>query len=239
MAFTLAELIVATTLTVMIGGATVGLVRSTAAARALADRDWAMQQEAQSAADAIATALRNAWTDGTERTRLLGRDGWEGDLPADALRLFVVTQRTVRPGAPESDVMECEFRLAGPQDEPADSAEGSASVALLERIDPTLSAEPDGGGVVLTLARSILGLDIQYHDGDTWYDDWPPDRPNLPLAVRVTVVATAPAEEQASMRAPGAPPTWTTSRLVVMPAGRTALETDQSGSAQAPQQEQP
>jgi type II secretion system protein J len=219
--FTLAELIVAATLTALIGGATVGIVRSTAGSRALADREWALQQEARVAADAIATALRNVWYDGGQRYRLIGADAWQDGRPADALRLFVTTRRTIRPRLPESDVMECEFRLAGP----GDPAPGT----LLQRIDPTLNEEPDGGGVVYRLAQNVVALEIQYYDGTAWRDDWPEELTVLPLAVRVSVTVAAPAEAKTSQ----APALWSAVRLVAMPSGRQPAQ-----AAQAPAQEQ-
>lgn len=233
-AFTLAELIVAAVLTAMIGGATVAMVRSTGGARQLTDRRWRLQQEAAHGADAIAAALRNAWTNGQERYRLVGADGWLDDRPADALRLFVTTRATVRPQRPESDVMECEFGLARPEDLPDLVWDGEAPGTLLvKRIDPTLNEEPDRGGVVYRLARNVVLLDVQYFDGVDWLDDWPADMTSLPMAVRVTLGVAQPAEEVAPGKAPAV---VTVRRWVAYPPSRgggSGTSSEQSGSAGA------
>ncbi|MHC4717430.1 MAG: type II secretion system protein, partial [Planctomycetota bacterium] len=74
--FTLAELIVATTVTVLLAGSTAGILRSVVAARQRADRQSALQAEARAAVESIAVALRNAHRTAGDQAILEGKDGW-------------------------------------------------------------------------------------------------------------------------------------------------------------------
>lgn len=205
-AFTLVELIAAATITVLVAGATVGMLRSILAARGRVDEQMALQQEARAAVQAMATALRNACRGSDAQATLVGINAHLGDMPADRVRFFTVSRRVVRPGEPESDVKECEFRLVAPRRE---SAEGVLP-ALVRRTDPTRNPEPDGGGVVEHVARNVLGLDLAYHDGAEWRKDWPEKKQGWPLAVRIELTV-------ADGDARGARRMWTTSRVVSFP----------------------
>jgi len=196
--FTLAELIVASTATVLVCGATVGILRSVTAVRERTTRQMSIQQETRAAVGAIVTALRNVHRVPDEQTRLMGADdvlgedqippAWPDDIlyPADRLRLFTVTKRATRPGEPESNVKECEFFLATPDPE--------RPPMLMQRIDPTRNPRPDGGGVVLPIAEGVMGLDIAYHDGEQWLGEWTEENGPFPLAVRIRVILTADPE---------------------------------------------
>ena len=198
--FTLAELIVATTVTVLVAGSTVAILRSSASARQRVDRQAALQQEARVAVNVIATTLRNASRAG-DQVRLEGACDLLDEMPADRLRVFTISNKTIRPGQPESDVKECEFFVKEPEetDEPA---------VLMQRIDPTWNKEPDEGGVVQPLAWNVLALQFSYHDGLQWRDDWPARMKSWPLAVRIRLAIRDDAEPVKI---------WTTGRTVNFP----------------------
>lgn len=201
--FTLVELIVATTLTVLVGGSTAAILRSTSAACRRADSQLELQQQARSALLTVATALRNAHRMPDRDIALEGLDDWLDDnheIPADTIRFVTVSRRTVRTGQPESDVKECEFRLTPPTDQ--------ALPALMCRTDPTLNPAPDGGGVVELVAENVLGFNLLYHDGLGWRSDWPSSSEDWPLAIRIQV---------AVVRKTNPSKVWTTSRVVNFP----------------------
>jgi type II secretory pathway pseudopilin PulG len=199
--FTLVELVAAVVITALVAGTTVTIVRGTAFARRVASDRLGTRREAIAATDAIASAVSNAWGASSDRTRLVGIDDTAGDVPADTLRLFVATDATVREGAPESDVMAVEFRLAG--------GEAGRPPALWKRIDPTLNEEPDEGGVAYIVAENVISLDIHYHDGVEWRDDWPESAGEPPMAVRIRTAAVDP-----ELGAGAAPIVWTAERIV-------------------------
>lgn len=214
--FTLAELVVASTITALLATGTVAMLRSSAAVQGRVAGQSEVQWQARWAVDAVAGALRNAWLAGENDLAIEGVDGWAGDLPADRIRFFTVRDEPVRLAQPESDVKECEFFLARPDER--------AAPALVRRLDPTRNERPDGGGVLEGLAEGIVGFDVTYHDGREWVDEWPAERKGWPLAIRVRVLAADPSGE------PGGRP-WSVSRLVAFP---TRM---QPGQARQPEQE--
>ncbi|MCK4850065.1 MAG: hypothetical protein KAT11_01880 [Phycisphaerae bacterium] len=197
---TLVELIVATTLTTLVAGSTVGILRSTAAARNRAQTQLALQQQARAAVLAIATALANADRYPDRDALFEGLDDWLGEMPADRIRFFTLSTRKVRWGQPESNLKECEFYLAQPPDKPF--------ALLMRRTDPTRNETPDDGGVLECIAENVLGLNFAYHDGIGWCEDWPQDTNGWPLAVCIELAVLAETEP---------PKLWTISRVVSFP----------------------
>ena len=72
--FTLAELVVATTVTVLVCGSAGAILHSVAAVRSRARRQSSLQQEAKLAVGSIATVLRNAYRSGGDQAPLEGLD---------------------------------------------------------------------------------------------------------------------------------------------------------------------
>ena len=175
-AFTLLELVVAITVTVMVSGAAVAIVSNITRVRGEVRRQMAMRQEAHAAVHSLAVALRNLYrTADGKCIAFEGKNDWLGDFPADAIRFFSISRRQVRPGQPESDVHEFEFRIiAGHEEEPP---------ALVRRTDPTRNEDPDGGGVLERMAEDVVGMNLSYHDGVDWRDEWEGDY--APQAVRI------------------------------------------------------
>ncbi len=198
--FTLLELIVAATLTTLVTGSTVAILRSAAAAKDRAQTQLALQQQARAAVLAIATALANADRYPEKNARFEGLDKWLGDMPSDQIRFFTVSRKNIRHLQPESDIKECQFYLAQPPDKPF--------AMLMRRTDPTLNKTPDEGGVIECIAENILGLNFAYYDGIAWYDDWPYERRDWPLVVRIELAVCTETLPQKM---------WTTSRTVSFP----------------------
>jgi prepilin-type N-terminal cleavage/methylation domain-containing protein len=212
--FTLVELIVAMTLTVLVTGSTVVMLRSMTAARERLDRYVPLQHEGRVAVEAVTTALRNAYRAEAKESPLEGIDEVQGGWPADRIRFFTVSLRPVRPGQPESEVHECEFflQMRGPDELPS----------LMCRRDPTRNALPDGGGVVQRVAAGVVGLDFRYLDRGKWVDDWTEERQAWPEAVDVRVVVMSPR-----------PPRQTSSlaRIVNIPGRARPASPDEEGKA--------
>jgi len=210
--FTLAELIVATTVTVLLTGSTVGILRGVVGARTRADRQDALQAEARAAVEAIAVALRNGHRAEGDQGTLEGTDGWRGDMPNDRIRFFTVTSEPVRMARPESDVVECEFRLSQSSRKARqkrwDHRETGSKPVLLRRLDPTRNKAPDQGGVVELIARDVVALDFAYHDGIEWRPKWSPKDKRWPLAVRVSAAVLGEGKSRK---------VWTTGRTVNFP----------------------
>jgi len=157
---TLVELVVAMTLTVLVAGSTVAIVRGVTAARQRVDHRAAVEQDAWRAAWTIEAALRNAYRSTGDEWFLEGIQESNGDMPADRIRFFTVSGRDLRPGQPECDVKECEFALS--------SVEGEPQPVLMRRMDPARNDPPRGGGILERVAGGIVALEFAYHDGEHW-----------------------------------------------------------------------
>jgi type II secretory pathway pseudopilin PulG len=175
-AFTLVELVVALTLTVLLAGATAVLWRTIVGARGAVEHRLDGEQEAAIALRTIATSLRNAYRPVTASDVLFeGTQDASDAYPAGRVRFRALSRRPVRRGEPESDVREFEFYLrqdAGP-------------ALLVRRTDPTRNQPPHPGGVVEALAPSVVGLEFQYFDGEHWLDRWPEANQRWPEVVSV------------------------------------------------------
>ena len=128
--FTLVELIVATTLTVLVAGSTTGILRSITGTRSRVENQATVQRQLRVSLGVMATAIKNSHRVGG-KVGIKGIDDWRDDMPADRIRMFTVSHNTIRPGQPESDVMEVEFGLVKQSEQPDSSA------MLVRRIDHT------------------------------------------------------------------------------------------------------
>ncbi len=197
---TLVELIVAMALTTLVAGSTAGILHSTAAVKERAQKQLGVQQQARAAVLAISTALANVDRYPSRDAMFEGIDDWFGEMPADRIRFFTVSKRQIRWGQPESDIKECEFFLTEPTEQ--------ALPVLMRRTDPTRNEIPDEGGVLECIAENVLGLNLLYHDGIGWVEDWPLGTRGQPMAVRI---------ELAVLSKDKRPKIWTISRMVSFP----------------------
>ncbi len=68
--------------------------------------------------------------------------------------------------------------------------EDSLGPVLWRRRDAVPDEYPRGGGIASPLVNGVVSLAMEAYDGDLWYQDWDSDFDGLPLAIRVTVVAS-------------------------------------------------
>jgi type II secretion system protein J len=218
--FTLIELLAAIAITAIIAGAGATILRLIGGARERLDAQVAVDQEASAAMSAITDALGNVYRSRIAGDLLLeGVDDFDGGLPRDSIRFFMVSTRQIRKGEPESDLRQVEFFLAQPDlDE---------FPTLMRRTDPTRNDEPDRGGVVERVAARVIGLNFSYLDSRHWRDDWPESLHAWPRVIKVEVVTATG----------GVRPAFTTaSRLVSFPrlARSDAAPAGVGGEARAP-----
>lgn len=185
-AFTLVELLVALMVTILLVGSAAAVLRAVTGARQVTENRLQGEQAATVALRTITSALRNAYRPVSDNDVL-----FEGTLersepfPLARVRFRAIDRRVIRAGQPESDVHEIEFFLRDDGSRPAPM--------LMRRTDPTRNIDPDGGGVVEPLAMDILGLDLQYFDGQQWLDRWAETEKRWPTAVNVRLIYLADA----------------------------------------------
>jgi hypothetical protein len=173
--------------------------------------------------DDIVCVLRDA---DLFHTRLLLFDGTTptplGRVDRDEILVFNTRLRPIRDLDFMGDGMEFEthFRIE-------DDALGPA---MWRRRDAVPDEYPRGGGVATPLVAGVLSLAVEAYDGDLWHEQWDSDYDGLPLAVRVTVIASGHREGEDVFDAPLA-----TLRTVV-PIDRVVPPRDEALEAQLAQE---
>jgi prepilin-type N-terminal cleavage/methylation domain-containing protein len=182
-AFTLAELIVALVVGLIVAGATVTTLSSFTRSRARAQA----RQEAFARADAAAARIAGDVMQTTRESELLFAkvsvtSGGEGSSERDSLLLWVRSLKPVRGrgDVPEGADAEVQFKLL---------PDSSGKTALWRRADAPPDRAVDAGGVAQAMVRGVSSLKFEASDGFSWFDAWDSDRDGYPHAIRVTTTA--------------------------------------------------
>jgi len=184
--FTLVEMIVAMTITVMVLGTVSFCLSRISHARNIGK----LRLDAHARADAALNMLRReiasvVRSDDLFHTKLLIRDGSAGDIHRDTILVFNTRLRPVRSlEAFTGEGLEYESQFRIEQDE--------WGPVLWHRRAIFPDAYPEAGGTLFPAVEGIVSLSIEALDWENrrWYEDWDSDITGLPLAVRVTVTAS-------------------------------------------------
>ncbi len=192
--FTLIEVMIAVSITAIVGAMALGAFqRSSAARQAVAEQDERIGG-ARAALGRMARELSSAFlSDHFDRRRyrdrptvFKGRDGGDRD---SVLFATMAHTRSLR-DAKESDQSVVEYFVD------ADPA-APGSYALFRREKIRIDDEPDRGGTKAPLLGNVTGFDVTSWDWQRqeWARDWstaPGDRPMLPTRVRVRLTLRMP-----------------------------------------------
>ena len=105
-----------------------------------------------------------------------------GTMDRDEILVFNTNLRPIRDLDFIGDGVEFETQIRIDED--------SLGPVLWRRRDAVPDEYPRGGGVASPLVSGVVSLSMEAYDGDLWYQDWDSDFDGLPLAIRVTVVAS-------------------------------------------------
>lgn len=185
--FTLVELIVAGVITSFIMG-TISMSLANLARSKISSR---LRLEAHLRADSALEIMRRdivsiIRSDDLFWTRFYLTDSY-ADTPAgrmdrDELLFFNNRLRPVRSSEYQGEGSEYETQYRIEDDD--------YGPKLWQRRDPLPDKYPFGGGVATPVVESIVSLKFEAYDGFQWHDEWDSDSEGLPLAVRITVVAS-------------------------------------------------
>jgi type II secretory pathway pseudopilin PulG len=179
-AFTLVEVLLATTISALLVMTVVSTTRSLSTSRDKIESKSSRRLEARNGLEAMVAALRNVRRDGAGKNPvLIGYDGGEGQN--DRINLMVIDDRRCREDGEESDQYEMTFYLWKP--------EGARFPSLMCRKDHALDDYPERGGLATVAAEGIVGLTFEYYDGETWREEWSDQETKPPKMVRVTLAA--------------------------------------------------
>lgn len=180
---TLAELLAATVVGVLLASATGVVIGHQLRAESRSASQRTARERAHLAADSIARDVLAAARHHDLRFALLRvHDGMLGDTPRDELLVLTRSSRRLRDAdvAPEGGEYEVQYRVA-PGPDGADT--------LWRRVDHAFDPVPEGGGVAVPMIAGVTGLELEASNGVDWFDQWDSDALGLPHAVRITVRA--------------------------------------------------
>lgn len=181
-AFTLVEVLVASTIGVFIALVAVGALRTITVSSERLDRNIATASEVRFAANMIARDLTNIYRDEeSDNYRFIGTiQEVSEDISSSYLIFYTLGRSKARVGQPEGDVYEVEYSLV---------ANEERSV-LTRRLWPNpnkLVEEP--GGVLTVIAENIETFYVQYYNGEEWAEEWPEEMQSLPELLEITLIA--------------------------------------------------
>jgi general secretion pathway protein J len=192
--FTLIEVMIAVSITAVIGAMALGAFQRANAARVAVEQQDERVAGARATLGRMARELEGAFlSDHFDRVRFRdrptvfkGRDGGDRD---SILFATMAHTRSLR-DAKESDASVVEYAVDGDPDEPG-------AYALFRREKVRIDDEPDRGGTKAVLLRHLTGFDVTYWDWqkEEWARDWstaPGDRPLLPTRVRMKLTLRMP-----------------------------------------------
>ncbi|UCD49642.1 MAG: prepilin-type N-terminal cleavage/methylation domain-containing protein [Phycisphaerales bacterium] len=192
--FTLAEVLVASTISAFVALVAVGALKTVTDGAHLVRQAGEASAEVGFAARLLARDLTNFYRDPDPRSmQLVGASQSSGEAPTAFLRFYTVGRAPARGGQPEGDVYEVEYILKQTADLEGSPDENAPRSLLLRRLWPNPDRDREPGGILVPVAQDIDVFQIRFSDGREWTDSWPEETQTLPRLIEVTL-ATLPRE---------------------------------------------
>ncbi len=191
--FTLAEVLVASTLSGFIAIVAVGAVNAVSRTAETVGRVSEVNAEVRFAARMLARDLANFYRDtDPENIKLIGASQGSDTTGPPFLTFYTVGRAKARADQPEGDVYEVEYFL-GRKGELDSGVSGSdESMVLFRRLWPNPDKEREAGGILTPVAENIAVLYIRFYDGQEWVGQWTEEMRTLPRLVEVTLGTATP-----------------------------------------------
>ncbi len=192
--FTLIEVMIAVSITAVIGAMTLGAFQRAQAIRQAVEEQDERVSGARTALSRMAREVSAAFVSEhydhrrfrDRPTAFKGKDGGDRDV----LQFFTMAHVRGLRDAKESDQMLVEYAVAADPD-------ASGEYALFRREKTRIDEDPDRGGTRSLFLRHVTGFDVTYWDWQKqeWAREWstaPGDRPLLPPRVRMKLTLRMP-----------------------------------------------
>ncbi len=188
--FTLVEVLLAATITVMITVVAVSALKAVSDTSRIIENTTQTTAGVRFAAQMLERDLHNLYRDADSQNMLLigtsqGADS--GEPPS--LRFYTVGRMKARVDQPEGDVYEVEYMLGQPK-----VAEGkvagdteSSPRTLYRRWWPNPDRKRQPGGMLSAIAENIDVFQIRFHNGKEWVDQWTEDKREMPQLIEITL----------------------------------------------------
>jgi len=195
--FTLAEVLVATTISGFIAVIAVGALNAIADGAQTVNRVTETTSEMRFAARILARDLTNLYRDANpQNMKLVGSS--EGDTTGTPpfLTFYTVGRAKARAHQPEGDVYEVEYFLGTRAQQRKEdlAAEFGESTVLFRRLWPNPDKDRAPGGILTPIAENIGLFQVRFHDGQQWVGQWTEQMQALPQYVEITLATLPPAK---------------------------------------------
>ncbi len=186
--FTLAEVLVASTISAFVALVAVGALKTVSDAAQTVGQTAETNGEISFAARLLAHDLANLYRDADARSmRLVGASQGSEGSPTAFLRFYMVGRAAARVGQPEGDVYEVEYMLADASTPEAVADREPGGSMLLRRLWPNPDIESQPGGTLVPIAEHIDVFQMRFYDGQEWTDEWPEEMESIPQLIEVTL----------------------------------------------------
>ncbi|MCX5645559.1 MAG: prepilin-type N-terminal cleavage/methylation domain-containing protein [Phycisphaerae bacterium] len=233
--FTLAEVLVASTISGFVALIAVGALNAIAGSAQTVNRMTETTSEIRFAARMIARDLANLYRDvNPQNMKLVGSSQGSAKEGPPHLVFYTSGRAKARADQPEGDVYEVEYFLGtreqSPGQQKAKTAESSEEATVLfRRLWPNPDKDRTPGGVLTPIAENIGIFQVRFYDGKQWADEWTEEMQSLPELVEVTLATQPPSKGD---------PIVETMTVTFPRLGKAAAATQQGGAPEG-QQGQP
>jgi general secretion pathway protein J len=201
--FTLAEVLVASTISGFVAVIAVGALNAIAGSAKTVNRITETTSEIRFAARMIARDLANLYRDmNADNMKLVGSAQATAAGEPPHLTFYMSSRAKARANQPEGDVYEVEYFVGNrelsrePQrKEPGTTADQfEESLVLFRRLWPNPDKDRPPGGILTPIAENIGVFLVRFYDGKQWTDEWTEEMRSLPEYLEVTL-GTVPPEK--------------------------------------------
>ena len=193
--FTLAEVLVASTISGFIAVVAVGALNALSGSAQTVNRTTEITSEIRFAARMMARDLANLYRDvNPQNMKLLGSTEGTAKGGPPFLTFYLSGRAKARADQPEGDVYEVEYFLGSRQlegDRMAPMEEEEATV-LFRRLWPNPDKDRNPGGILTPIAEGLAVFQVRFYDGKEWVDQWTEELRSLPALVEVTLASLPP-----------------------------------------------
>jgi prepilin-type N-terminal cleavage/methylation domain-containing protein len=182
--FTLVEIMVSVAILALVASVTFAIVFGAVKRSRFIDIDLQLDNEASSILALVIEDIRGACLlDGTV-PYFRGEDRFLADMPTDRVGLLTSAVLPVSPTAARGSFGEVEYFTSGGED---------GNLILFRREQSPGSPPYDEGGETVQVTDRLVFFDINYSDGEQWYEEWDATSESgtgsgtLPKKVRVTL----------------------------------------------------
>jgi general secretion pathway protein J len=188
--FTLAEVLLASTITVMIALVAVSALKAVADTSRIIENTTQTTSGIRFAARMLANDLENLYRDADpQNTLFLGvSQGSESGEPP-SLRFYTVGRLKARVDQPEGDVYEVEYILGESRATEGKLGADTESMqrTLYRRWWPNPDKQRQPGGILSAIADNIDVFQTRFYDGKQWVTEWTDQMHELPQLLEVTL----------------------------------------------------